>query len=929
MRSRSAVWGLFLLMSACSGAVTAPNVSVGPSLWTTNGAGVAVVTVMPRAPGEGTAVRELSSVTPMTNGGVTTSESGTNTAISVVLGSQPTANVIVTPSSSDTTAATVSGALTFTSGNWSTPQLITITGVDNSVADGSHAYVISVTTTSSDPNFNGINAALVNGTNLDNDVAIVDVITGGLTTAKDGTEAAFEIALTSQPLATVVVAVSSTDTTLGTLNTSALTFTTANWATPQTITVTGQANLLSDPSNYGASYFVQVGPSTTSDATYAAMPVQLLLVTNRDTQHNLDHLVLLAGGQGGPGNIDGTGNAARLAGPVAVTIDATGNIFFTDANNNLIRKLTPAGAVTTLAGSGAAGTADGAPDVAQFNVPDGICADTAGNLYVADVDNASIRKVTSTGVVSTFAGLSGSPGYVDAIGTAARFSVPYATACDATGNVYVADANGRIRLITPAGSVSTIAGNGSGVESDGVGTAAGFNHPTGIAVDAAGNAYTADLVGNSIRKITAAGVVTTLASMSQPGALGLDAAGNVYVGDYADQTLRKITPGGVVSIVAGQSGVSGTTDGAGGAAQFRNPWGVAADASGNVYVADSANNTVRKVTSAGVVSTFAGAPLQTGANNGTTSLARFNGANGLAVDGSGNVYVADDGNHLVRAVTPSGSVTTLAGSGTSGTADGVGTAAQFRGGTGVAVDTTGNVYVADQSANTIRKITAGGIVTTLAGTAGTTGTTDGVGTNALFNLPYDVAVDSAGNVYVSDFFNCTIRQITPAGVVSTYAGRAGTPGSTNATGNAARFHNPFGLAVDTTGDVYVADNASSTVRKIAPGAVVTTIAGQVGVYGYLDGNGTAAIFNEPEDVAIGDNGDVFVADTGNNVVRKIAASGAVTTVVGTFGKSGVSVGATLTSADLNGPTGIAYYKGVVIVSTFEDSVVLAAKTGGW
>jgi hypothetical protein len=319
---------------------------------------------------------------------------------------------------------------------------------------------------------------------------------------------------------------------------------------------------------------------------------------------------------------------------------------------------------------------------------------------------------------------------------------------------------------------------------------------------------------------------TAVAGLSFPTGVAVDAAGNVYVADTLNQTIRKITPAGVVSTLAGLVGSAGSTDGTGSAARFNHPVGVAVDAAGTVYVADGFNHTIRKITPAGVVSTLAGLAGSPGSTDGTGSAARFNGPFGVAVDVAGNVYIGDSGNHTIREITPAGVVSTLAGlAGNRGSTDGTGSAARFFQPTGVAVDAAGNVYVADFSNNTIRKITPAGVVSTLAGLAGSIGSTDGTGSAARFNQLAGVAVDATGNnVYVADLGNQTIRKITPAGVVSTLAGLAGSAGSTDGTGSAARFSDPAGIAVDAAGDVYVADMNNSAIRKITPAGVVTTFA---------------------------------------------------------------------------------------------------------
>ena len=455
-----------------------------------------------------------------------------------------------------------------------------------------------------------------------------------------------------------------------------------------------------------------------------------------------------------------------------------------DTNNSTIRRITPAGAVTTLAGAaGQTGGADGGGASARFFYPAGIAVDAAGNLYVADLDNSAVRKVTAGGSVSTLAGSAGNSGSVDGQGGAARFNHPSAVAVDGAGFVYVIDtSNQTVREISPGGSVSTLAGSpGVGGSTDGNGAAANFFYPGGIAATGSGVLYVADTGNHTVRAMASPGAVTTL---------------------------------------AGAAGRKGDTDGTAGQALFAYPYGVAVDGSGHLYVCDSGNNTIRVVTTAGVVTTLAGSGgVPAGSADGAGGAARFNSPASVAVDGAGNVYVADSGNSTIRKIAPSGAVTTLAGAaGSAGSSDGLGAAARFNTPEGVAVDAAGNVYVADTRNDTVRKITPGGQVTTLAGAAGQTGSGDGAGGSARFNGPYAVAVDGSGNVFVSDFFNATIRKVDPSGTVSTVAGTAGALGFSDGTGAAARFNQPYALALDGAGDVFVADTYNRAVREIKPAA---------------------------------------------------------------------------------------------------------------
>jgi hypothetical protein len=288
--------------------------------------------------------------------------------------------------------------------------------------------------------------------------------------------------------------------------------------------------------------------------------------------------------------------------------------------------------------------------------------------------------------------------------------------------------------------------------------------------------------------------------------------------DANGSTTPPLPPnGGVVTTLAGTAGSYGSANGTGAAARFNNPYGVAVDAAGTVYVADQNNHTIRKITPAGVVSTLAGTAGPYGSADGTGAAARFNYPTGVAVDAAGVVYVADESNNTIRKITPAGVVSTLAGTSGigGGSADGTGAAARFDTPIGVAVDASGTVYVGERNNHTIRKITPAGVVSTLAGTSGIGGgSADGTGAAARFNAPIGVAVDASGTVYVADLGNSTIRKITAAGVVSTLAGTAGLDGSANGTGAAARFSYPTGVAVDVAGTVYVADQSNQTIRVI-------------------------------------------------------------------------------------------------------------------
>lgn len=662
-------------------------------------------------------------------------------------------------------------------------------------------------------------------------------------------------------------------------------------------------------------------------------------------------LTLLAGALGYAGNTDGIGAIARFESPRANAVDAAGNVYVADTQDDAIRKITPAGVVSTFAGKpGVCDSTDGIGFAARFCHPSGVAVDAAGNVYVADTDNSTIRKITPAAVVSTLAGTASKTGSTDTKDGSPSFNHPQGVAADALGNVYVADTNSStIRKITAAGVVTTLAGMAGTIGSSDTGTPL-FNLPAGIAIDAAGNIYVADTNNRTIRKINAAGVVTTLAGVAgSPGAtddtnggtgagrfnltygVAVDSTGTVYVVDPYNFSIRKITPGGSVSTWAG--GVEGALDGIGTAARFEYPLGIAVDSAGYVYVADTDNYEIRKINPSGVVSTLAGQVEQVGAVDGTGGAARFNEPQGVVVDSKGNIYVADHINSAIRKITPVGVVSTFAGKmGEHGSADdpaGTVGAARFYYPSGLAIDSTDTLYVADEQNSTIRKITPDGHVTTLAGMAGVAGgSTDGVGANARFYNPQGVAVDAAFNVYVADTNNNTIRVIGPTGKVSTLAGSAGMYGYVDGAGTAARFGGPTGVTVDTAGNVYVADNSNNAIRRISPAGVVTTLSGSqtAGTADGTSGVGGTARFNGPWSISIDATGNLFVGDGEGGdwgTIRKIDTHGNVTTVVGTAGSQGVLLGPLPGSLNLVG--GVALLPGtsttLIVTDDAEDAVL--------
>ena len=304
------------------------------------------------------------------------------------------------------------------------------------------------------------------------------------------------------------------------------------------------------------------------------------------------------------------------------------------------------------------------------------------------------------------------------------------------------------------------------------------------------------------------------------------------------------------------------------------PKSVAVDATGNVYFADSHKDVICRITPSGDIAVIAGQLGAAGSADGTGTQARFHNPRGIAIDPAGIIYVADAGNNTIRRISPGGVVTTLAGiAGGFGSDDGTGCDARFNFPVSLAVDNSGNIYVADMFNCTIRKVTSNGVVTTIAGFAGIAGGVDGKGRSALFNFPISVAVDSQDNVYVADLLNNAIRKVTAAGVVTTFAGRMSyATGNADGIGEAARFFHPTGLAVDDSDNIYVGDTDNNTVRRIAPDGAVTTLAGLDGRFGFADGAGSAARFWHPSNLATDRLGNLYVTDLGNAAIRKGSAA---------------------------------------------------------
>jgi sugar lactone lactonase YvrE len=655
-------------------------------------------------------------------------------------------------------------------------------------------------------------------------------------------------------------------------------------------------------------------------------------------------LEVLAGTLGSFGNLDGRGAEARFNGPLGVAVDPAGNVFVADTNNHVIRKVSPDGLVLTLAGKpGEAGSANGKGSTARFKLPHAVALDEAGNLYVADTDNYTVRKIDALGFVSTLAGLAGSFGSEDGVGSAARFGPLSGLAVDSQGVIYASDGS-RIRRIASDGTVTTLAGNPNTPFKaiDGTGAAASFYQTRSIAYSKALDLlFVADDGAKTLRQVTLAGQVTTIAGNSaatgpvdgdaaqagfgEMSSVAVNALGTVAIADTRSHAIR-LFAGGQVKTFAGTLSILGSKDGVGSAAQFNSPSAVAYDSKGHLYVVERSNHTLRKVSPQGEVTTVAGLAPTPGSVDGSASTARFIRPTALALSPDNVLHVFDPN---LRAIASDGTTTTVAfpplpDAGVQ----------SFVSPNGLSFAPNGDAYwVEGQSfcssfsiigrttrANVIRRRTAAGELQTVAGIFGSFGSADGAAAQATFECPSGLVRAADGVLYVSDTQNSTIRKVGLDGTVSTLAGQAKKPGSLDGAGASAQFSLPSGMALSKAGFLYVSDTGNHTIRKVTAEGMVSTFVGAPAIAGSDDGTGPLARFNSPGALAVDAQDNLFVADVGNHVVRKVTPDGKVTTVLGRAGSAGTTVGAM--PATLFNPLGLVVLSnGELAVSTANGVVV--------
>jgi len=707
----------------------------------------------------------------------------------------------------------------------------------------------------------------------------------------------------------------------------------------------------------------------------------LLLAAGATFASGQQYTISTAAG-GAPPLTPAAATGVSIGQPQRATADKAGNVYFS-SSTNCVFKLTTSGVLTLVAGTSRAGfSGDGGPAVnAQLNAPQGVALDKAGNLYIADSLNNRVRMVNPQGIISTFAGTGQSspdsvPGTFNDGGPATQglLKRPQGLATDSSGNLYIADTGDNlIREVTTDGLIHSIAGDGypSYGGEDGPAISSELHTPSDVAVDSAGNVWIADTVNQYIREVVAStgyihhmvgnngtpnagpgaegyagdGASSQLATLYSPVGVALDSNNNLYIVEQGDSRVREVNyqsttvtfpgtnlkaqPGWIETVVGTDQIGFNATNTTGNTTPLNYPTGMTVDGSGNMFIADTLNLRLRKVSNNSISTVAGNGLLSYGGDGAQATTAQLNNPQGVAVDPAGNLYIADTNNNSIRRVAGNGVITTVAGSGISGAAAPGNGSNQFTAPRGLASDAAGNIYIADSQNARVVKLSAAGGLSTVAGN-GTPGYggDGGAATSAMLNTPTAVAVDSANNLYIADFSNNRIRKVSASGTISTLAG-TGSSGYSGDGGQAAaaQINLAQGVAVDNAGNVFIADTGNNAIRMVAPNGIITTVANVVspvgittdslgmvyvadgssqvfkiypfgsaivvpiagtGTGGGYTGDGglaTSAQLNGPNGIAVDSNGNIYVADSANNAIRKLQFAG-----------SGISVSALVSAA---------------------------------
>jgi uncharacterized protein (TIGR03437 family) len=606
---------------------------------------------------------------------------------------------------------------------------------------------------------------------------------------------------------------------------------------------------------------------------------------------------------------------AELIQPRGVAVDSAGNTYVSDAYYQQVFQISSSGTISVFAGNGLPGfSGDGGPATsAELYNPQDLAVDSAGNVYIADLSNSRIRKVTPSGTISTVAEVAG----------------PVGVDVDGNGNLYVTlQASQVVRMISPNGSIITIAGNGNpGYSGDGgPASSAMLYNPNGVKVDKSGNIFIADNYNHRIRKINAQGVISTFAgngtgafagdgaqatsaSLFYPSDIAFGSNGAVYIADSTDGRIRMVNPSGIISTIAG--GGSSVTTSAALQAELSVPTAIAIDSQDNLVFPLQYSRLVRKLTPQRVLSTIAGAlPTPGAGDNLPAAQSVLLDPVGIASDSAGSLYIGDQADNRVRRVSASNRlITTVAGTGLFGSTGDGGAAANAEIGypRGVSLDPFGNVYAISLIAAVVRKVTPQGTISRFAGgnNPGFSGD-GGQATAARLNIPTGTAGDAQRNVFISDSANSRIRRVDSSGIITTFAG-TGSPGFSGDNGPAskAQVYRPGQLAFDTKGNLYFADEGNNRVRRIAPDGTITTVAGS-GTPGYGGDGGPAlsAQLTGPAGIAVDAAGNLYMS-TGAKIRKVDAATGIISTIAGTGFNGFSGDGGPATFATLSSPVFLA------------------------
>ena len=713
-------------------------------------------------------------------------------------------------------------------------------------------------------------------------------------------------------------------------------------------------------------------------------------------------------GYSGDGN---TATNAKLNYPSGVAVDKAGNLFIADYISECVRKVSTDRIITTVAGNGTFGySGDGGPGTnAVLDSPHGVAVDNLGNLFIADSGNHRIRKLDTNGMITTVAG----PGAYGTTGDGGRATnawlwLPTSVALDNSGNIYIADYDdSRIRMVNTNGIITTIAGNGTaGFSGDGgAGTNAMVSWPYGIAVGGSGNVFIADYGNERIRKVDTNGVITTVAgngtyiylgdgglainaAFSCPQGIAVDAVGNLLIADQRNNRIRKVDTNGIITTAAGNSGIGFSSDGniATNASLYW-PSGVTIDNTGNVFIADTYNSRIRevypinqstlpiiKVTSSNIgsysviVTSAEGSvtsspaslnmfPFFTASAGNPNILAglstvlsvraggslplmfqwAFNGTNIVGATNSSyainNTSTNNGGVYMVIVTNPFGSKTNSSALTVSYISQQPAAQLIINGGTAlftVTLSSAGPFSYQWQFNGT--NLPAGTIKTVAGNSALSSGGDGGLATSAGMWSPFGVALDTNGNFYIADYYNSRIRKVTTNGIISTVAG-TGTSGYSGDgyAATSAMLNNPVGVATDNAGNVFIADTANNRIRKVDASGVITTVVGYYGYAGYGGDGGLArfATLYHPYGITIDKAGSLFIADYSNNRIRKVGTNGIITTIAGN-GVNGFSGdGGAATNAKLYNPTGVAYdAAGNILIADYNNNRVRMVSTNG-